>query len=94
MRCGSVSAFTYFGKIRSSATSKRLKSNCHIQPGLAPIPLAAQLVQEVGQFVAANWTELQDSDTSSTYFFNQITHRIQFDQPIQPQRVCYLLLLL
>ena len=49
-------------------------------------------VQEIGQFVAANWTQLEDKESNSTYFYNQITHRTQFDQPIQPQRVCYSLL--
>lgn len=48
-------------------------------------------MQEIGQFVAANWTQLEDSDAGVTYFYNQITHRTQFDQPIQPQRVRYLL---
>lgn len=40
--------------------------------------------------MAANWLELEDHDTGSKYFYNQITHRSQFDAPIQPQRVPYL----
>ena len=43
--------------------------------------------QEISQFVAANWVRLEDPDTGGTYFYNQLTHRSQFDQPIQPQRV-------
>lgn len=47
-------------------------------------------VQEISHFVAANWTQLEDHDTGATYFYNQITHETQFDQPIQPQRVRFL----
>ena len=44
-------------------------------------------LQEISQFVAANWVELQDFETGSKYFYNQITHRTQFDKPVQPQKV-------
>lgn len=59
---------------------------CHLQE-TCTVP-----VQEIGQFVAANWTQLEDKDAGTTYFYNQITHRTQFDEPIQPQRVCSSLL--
>ena len=44
------------------------------------------VLQEISQFVAANWVDLQDFETGSNYFYNQITHRTQFDKPVQPQK--------
>ena len=44
------------------------------------------VLQEISQFVAANWVELQDFETGSNYYYNQITHRTQFDKPVQPQK--------
>ncbi|CAK0783921.1 hypothetical protein CVIRNUC_007121 [Coccomyxa viridis] len=45
------------------------------------------LDEEISQFVAANWVDLQDFETGSNYFYNQITHRTQFDKPVQPQKI-------
>jgi hypothetical protein len=49
--------------------------------------LACHALQEISQFVAANWVQLEDHDTGGNYYYNQITHCSQFDQPIQPHRV-------
>ena len=49
--------------------------------------LVCHALQEISQFVAANWVQLEDHETGGNYYYNQITHRSQFDQPIQPQRV-------
>ena len=43
---------------------------------------------------SANWVELRDCETGSKYFYNQITHRSQFDKPVQPQKACLLSLFL
>ena len=57
------------------------------QNGGRQVEGARGALQEISQFVAANWVELQDSETGSRYFYNQITHRTQFDKPVQPQKV-------
>ncbi len=52
------------------------------------------LPQELSQFVAGQWVALQDEATGGTYYYNLVTARTQWDEPIRPQKARPALLLL
>lgn len=47
----------------------------------------AHLDEELTLFVAAHWTEFRDPESRQEYWYNQITHRINWERPVLPQRV-------
>lgn len=40
------------------------------------------LDEEIGQFVADSWTEHRDQAASDTYFYNQVTSEVRWEQPV------------
>lgn len=45
------------------------------------------LDEELTLFVAAHWSKFKDPDSRQSYWYNQITHRISWEEPVLPQRI-------
>jgi hypothetical protein len=37
--------------------------------------------------VAAHWVQLEEEGTGSPYYYNQITARMQWTEPVKPEKV-------
>lgn len=51
------------------------KTDAHVWP-----------LQELSHFVAGQWVALQDVAPGGTYYYNLVTARTQWDEPIRPQK--------
>ncbi|KAL4854923.1 Hexokinase-1 [Chlorella vulgaris] len=45
------------------------------------------LDQELTLFVAAHWSKFKDPESHQSYWYNQITHRVSWEEPVLPQRI-------
>lgn len=47
----------------------------------------SNLDEELTLFVAAHWTQFTDPESRQPYWYNQITHKVSWEEPLLPQRV-------
>lgn len=53
---------------------------------LSDTMMRAPAMQELSQFVAEQWVALPDAATGGQYYYNQVTGRTQWDEPITPHK--------
>ncbi|KAL4458291.1 hypothetical protein ABPG75_013156 [Micractinium tetrahymenae] len=47
----------------------------------------SNLDEELTLFVAAHWTQFTDPESRQPYWYNQITHKVSWEEPLLPQRI-------